>query len=211
MTFNAEYDALAGIGHACGHNLIATASLAAFVGVAAALKERATRFGLAGRVRLLGTPAEESGGGKKLLIDAGAFEDVDACFMSHPGPRINKASPFTGAAYGRSLASAQFTVSFFGKPAHAAMAPYQGVNALDGLTLAYNAISMLRQQTRPYDRIHFIVDRGGDAANIIPSYAVGDVQVRSATIRELEELKARVKKCFEGSAIATGCKMEIQE
>jgi amidohydrolase len=208
VTFNAEYDALPGIGHACGHNLIATSSLAGFLGVAAALKAS----GVPGRVRLLGTPAEEGGCGKQVLIDAGAFKDVNACFMSHPGPKQMNFDPtITGTAYGTSLASAKFTVAFTGKPAHAALAPYQGVNALDAMTLAYSAVSMLRQQTKEHDRIHFVIDQGGEASNVIPTRTSSTNQVRSATMKELRELRDRVKKCFEGSAIATGCTVEFEE
>ncbi|KAL4862777.1 hypothetical protein BDV12DRAFT_206989 [Aspergillus spectabilis] len=197
VIFNAEYDALPGIGHA-----------SSFLGVVAALKAS----GAPGRVRLLGTPAEEGGGGKQILVDAGAFKDVDACFMSHPAPcQMVSDATLTGEAYGTTLAMAKFTASFSGKPAHAGAAPYQGVNALDALTLAYNAVSMLRQQTKDHDRIHFIVEKGGDAPNVIPSKASSVNQVRSATMKELRELKARVKKCFEGSAIATGCMVEFQD
>ena len=204
VTFNAEYDALAGIGHGCGHNLIATSSLAAFLGVAAALKET----GIPGRVRLLGTPAEEGGGGKVFLVKAGAFRDVNACLMAHPGPPNGTS---TGAAYNTTVAMGRFNVSYFGKPAHAAGSPYQGINALDGLSLAYTAVSMLRQQTKPTDRIHFIIHEGGEAANIIPDLATGESQVRSTTIAEMRVLKERVKKCHVGAAIATDCKMMTEE
>jgi amidohydrolase len=207
VTFNAEYDALPGIGHACGHNLIATSSLASFLGVVSVLKQT----GIPGRVRLLGTPAEEGGGGKIRLVKAGAYDDVHACFMSHAGPSQLFKAPSTGSAYGTSLSMSKFAVSFEGKPAHAAFAPYLGVNALDAVSVAYSAIGLLRQQIKQHERIHFIIKHGGDAANVIPVAATSDNQVRSGSLKELRELKARVMKCFEGAAIATGCTMESTE
>ncbi|KAL2794036.1 hypothetical protein BJX66DRAFT_351457 [Aspergillus keveii] len=208
VAFNAEYDALPDIGHACGHNLVGTASLAAFLGVVAALKES----GIPGRVRLIGTPAEENLGGKAHLVRGGAFKDVDACLMTHPGPRgVFNQAPKTGNAYSTSLSMDKFIVSYSGKPAHAAMAPYQGVNALDAANLAYNAISMLRQQIKEHERIHFIIKHGGDAPNIIPIATKVDAQVRSGARSEIRALKARVLKCFEGAAVATGCTMKVED
>lgn len=148
VAFNAEYDALPDIGHACGHNLIAMMSIGAFLGLAEAIKT----YGIEGRVRLIGTPAEEGGGGKLKLIEAGAFRDVDACLMTHPGPEETSAG-FTGDAYMPTLANCKFSIHYTGKAAHAAMNPWQGVNALDAVVLAYNGISALRQQIRPDERI----------------------------------------------------------
>ncbi|KAL3428365.1 amidohydrolase [Phlyctema vagabunda] len=201
ITFNAEYDALPDIGHACGHNLIATSSIAAFLGVAGALKE----LKVPGRVRLLGTPAEEGGGGKIDLIDAGAYSDVDACLMVHPGAGKG------GAAYASSLATNNFNVHFTGKPAHAAAHPWDGINALDAVVLAYNGISALRQQIKPYERIHGIIVNGGQKSNIIPARTSLEYLVRSWTLQEAKDLKTRVKKCFEGAAIATGCTVDFEE
>ncbi|KAF3771399.1 Zn-dependent exopeptidase [Cryphonectria parasitica EP155] len=150
VIFNAEYDALPGIGHACGHNLIASASFAAFLGVAAALE----KSGVQGRVRLLGTPAEEGGGGKLKLIEAGAYKNCSACLTVHPGPGYRLSSPVRGVSYVPMLANVKKRVSFTGKEAHAAIAPWEGVNALDAVCLSYNAIAMLRQQIRPYERLH---------------------------------------------------------
>jgi amidohydrolase len=215
VVYNAEYDALPGIGHACGHNLIATASIASFLGVAAALKAS----NLPGRVRLYGTPAEEGGGGKLKLISAGAYKDVDACLMVHPGPPRPAPKSHdghgccvpTGKAYGTSLANKKFNVTYIGRPAHAAMAPYQGLNALDAVVLAYNGVSMLRQQTRTHDRIHGVILEGGQRPNVITSYAKSGYYVRSATLKEATALQKRVKGCLDGAATATGCEVEYQE
>lgn len=206
MAFNAEYDALPGIGHACGHNLIATISIGAFLGVAKAIKD----YAIPGRVRLIGTPAEEGGGGKLKLIDAGAYKDVDACLMVHPGPE-DAVSGFTGDAYMPTLANRKFSIHFNGKPAHASMAPWDGLNALDAVVLAYNAISALRQQIRPAERIHSVITQGGTRPNIIPAYASLDYYIRSPTLKGANELTERARRCFEGAALATGCKMEFIE
>lgn len=164
VVFNAEYDALPGIGHACGHNLIASASFAGFLGVVAALK----KSGAPGRVRLLGTPAEEGGGGKLHLIKNGAYKDASACLMTHPGPQYLLPKGITGVAAVKMLANVKMHVSFVGHTAHAAMEPWNGVNALDAVCLSYNAISMLRQQIRPYERIHGVIREGGDRPNVVP-------------------------------------------
>lgn len=157
VTFNVEYDALPGIGHACGHNLICTGSLAAFLGIVAAMKTHR----IAGRVRALGTPAEEGGGGKIKLIDAGAYKDVDACLMTHPFAAALIPAVFKGVAYGTCVASAKFGATFTGKPAHAAAAPHQGINALDAAVLAYNGVSVLRQQIKPDERLQVVILQGG--------------------------------------------------
>lgn len=206
VTFCAEYDALPGIGHACGHNLIATASLSAFFGLVARLKESK----IPGRVRLLGTPAEEGGGGKIKLIEAGAFAGVDAALMCHPIPSLPSLSKGVhGSAYGSCLAVSHFIVNFKGKSAHAAMAPWFGVNALDAVTLAYTAISMLRQQIQPTERINIVTKTDQNAKyNIIVDKAQVECAVRTDTLKQLESLKSRVLKCFEGAAIATGCEVE---
>lgn len=207
MTFNVEYDALPGIGHACGHNLIATGSVAAFLGVVAAMKEHR----IAGRVRALGTPAEEGGGGKIKLIDAGAYKDVDACLMTHPFAAALIPPVYKGVAYTTCVASAKFGATFTGKPAHAAAAPHEGINALDAAVLSYNGLSMLRQQIKDDERIQLIILKGGDAPNIIPSKSVLDMNVRSSSLEGTRALQQRVRKCFEGAAVATGCTVEFDE
>jgi amidohydrolase len=210
VTFNAEYDALPGIGHACGHNLIATSSIAAFLGVVAAMKQ----CSISGRVRLLGTPAEESGGGKIKLIDAGAYEGVHASLMTHPmSATVLSQAPghFTGIAYGTCIASAKFMATFTGKPAHAAAAPHEGINALDAAVLAYNGVSMLRQQIKPDQRIQGVILEGGDRPNIITPHSLLSYNVRASTVKETRVLQERVIKCFEGAALSTGCRVEFKE
>lgn len=214
VVYNAEYDALPDIGHACGHNLIATSSIASFLGVAAAIKES----GVPGRVRLYGTPAEEGGAGKVRLIDAGAYKDVDACLMVHPGPPSTQFSGMdghgccapSGSAYAKSLANKKFNVKFLGKEAHAAMAPFQGRNALDAVVLGYNGVSMLRQQTRPHDRIHSVILDGGSRPNVITSFTKTQYYVRSATLKEATALENRVRACMDGAATATQCEVEYE-
>jgi amidohydrolase len=202
IAFNAEYDALPGIGHACGHNLIATGSIAAFLGVVAVMKERS----IPGRVLLLGTPAEEGGGGKLKIIAAGAYNDVSACFMTHPFSTRGE-----NIAYGTCMASAKFRATFTGKPAHAAAAPHEGINALDAAVLAYSGISMLRQQIKPDQRIQGVILEGGAKPNIITPKSLLDYNVRGSTLKETRALQERVVKCFEGAAIATGCEIGFQE
>lgn len=228
VVFNAEYDALPGVGHACGHNLIATASFAAFLGAVAALKKAGP--GTPGRVQLLGTPAEEGGGGKIKLINAGAYKDVAACLMVHPAPSAASLAAAAGAmggndaaggmgaalakaaaagvrevAYVRMLACVKYSVYFTGKEAHAAMAPWAGVNALDAVCLSYNGISMLRQQIHPHERIHGVFREAGTRPNVTPAHTAVDYYVRSDTLSHAEALWRRVKNCFEGAATATGC------
>ncbi|KAL4787102.1 hypothetical protein BJX76DRAFT_345779 [Aspergillus varians] len=206
VTFNAEYDALPDIGHACGHNLIATASIAAYLAVAAALKAS----GLPGRVRLLGTPAEENAAGKAMLVAAGAYDDVDACIMLHPGSRSRHAGK-AGTSFARTLATERIRVRFTGRSAHASMYPFNGLNALDASTLMYTAVSMLRQQIRPYERIHGVIDQGGKVPNVIPDMTEMTYFIRSWTLAEAKALRERVERCVEGTAIATGCGWEVED
>ncbi|KAI1141444.1 hypothetical protein F5Y05DRAFT_410000 [Hypoxylon sp. FL0543] len=158
----AEYDALPQIGHACGHNLIATSSIAAFLGAAAALRQS----GASGRLRILGTPAEEGGGGKAKLIDAGAFDDdVSAAIMAHPlcGHQLsNESGTYSGLAAMKMIASHKFRTEFRGKTAHAANEPWNGVNALDAAVAAYSSVGLLRQQMKPDERT---VDHKSKPAN----------------------------------------------
>ena len=206
VCFNAEYDALPKIGHACGHNLIATASIGAFLGVAAALKKSK----LPGRVRLIGTPAEEEGGGKLHIIEAGAYDDVDACLMIHPAAHKRFPDGVTGVAYSKSSANVKFRAHFIGKSAHAATAPWQGINALDAVCLAYNGVSMLRQQMQPHERVHGVIAEGGTRPNVITASASVDYYCRGSSLKEAEDLKGRVIKCFDGAAMATGCSVEYE-
>ncbi|KAK5132605.1 hypothetical protein LTR08_008804 [Meristemomyces frigidus] len=200
VSFNAEYDALAGIGHACGHNLIAVTSLAGALATAYVICEKQ----LAGKVVLFGTPAEEGGGGKIKLLNAGAYEDnqVDISLISHPG-----ISP--DAALVRTAAYSAFKCEYFGKEAHAAARPWDGINALDALITAYNAISVLRQQTQPGDIIQGQITHGGLRPNIIHAYSAGRFVVRSSSRARLEALTKRVNACFEAGATATGAELKI--
>jgi amidohydrolase len=190
-----EYDALPDIGHACGHNIIATAALGAGV----ALAGLADELGI--RVTVLGTPAEEGGGGKVDLIDAGALGDAAAAMMIHPSPDDLLDPSFQ--------ARSSFTVEYFGKESHAAFAPHVGVNALDGFVQAYMNVATLRQQILPTDRVHCIIDHGGEATNIIPSYTRSTWGIRSGDGSRLEDLIPKVHACFEAAAQATGCRVAI--
>ena len=192
----AEYDALPGIGHGCGHNIIATASVGAGVAVDAVREE------VGGSVVVIGTPAEEVYGGKVLMARRGAFEGLDAAMLCHPGSR--------NAAYAHALACAELTVEYFGKEAHAAARPEAGVNALDALIIAFNGIAALRQHIRSSARIHGIITEGGQAPNIVPGHAAGSFLVRAEDEEYLEELKGRVIACFEAGAQATGARLEYR-
>jgi amidohydrolase len=164
-------------------------------------------------IRLLGTPAEESGGGKIRLLDNGAYKDVDACLMLHPAPmapdRPDLLSLATAPA-GGFLANDKVRVTYTGKPAHAAAAPWEGVNALDAVVAAYVNISLLRQQMQPTQRVHGIIVNGGDRPNIIPWSASVDYYIRSPTLASLKPLTEKVVKCFEAAAVATGCEVGFE-
>lgn len=214
VVFNAEYDALPGIGHACGHNLIATSSIAAFIATCESMKAHAKSSPETGfTVRLLGTPAEENFGGKVKLINAGAYKDVDACLMVHPVP-MSPGDPnllsMATVIEGGFLANHKLQVTFTGKPAHAAAAPWEGLNALDAVVSAYVNISLLRQQILPNQRIHGTISNGGDRPNIIPMSATVDYCIRAANKKQLAQLTERVVKCFEAAATATGCKVDFE-
>jgi len=192
----AEYDALPKIGHGCGHNLIAAASLGAVVALRLILGDEA------GGLVLVGTPAEEGGGGKVRLAEAGVFEEMDAAMMFHPG---STNIPGKGM-----LGRIKFNIEFFGRSAHASGTPDKGINALDALILAYSSINAYRQHLRPDGRIHGIITHGGDAPNIIPDYAAGLFYVRAGSRTYRDELFERVKKCCKGAALATGAEFKIE-
>jgi amidohydrolase len=193
----AEYDALPGLGHACGHNIIAASA----VGTALALAEVADALGLT--VALIGTPAEESGGGKALLLAAGTFDDIAAAVMLHPGP--------VDIAAARSLALSEVTVRYRGRESHAAVAPYLGINAADAATVAQVAIGLLRQQMAPGQLAHGIVTDGGTATNVIPGRAALQYTMRATESDSLRELEGRMYACFAAGALATGCEYDIDE
>lgn len=198
----AEYDALPEVGHACGHNLIGTSAVGATMALAT------VRDQLGGRVVCLGTPAEESAvensGGKAHLLAAGVFDDVDAAIMMHPG--TNHAVFYEG-----SLAARGADFAFHGKSAHAAVAPHQGINALDAVIQTFNGVSALRQQVRQDVRIHGIITDGGRAPNVIPAYAACRFRVRARDAGYLEKVFDRVVRCAEAGALATGSRLKWRE
>ncbi|XP_019852998.1 PREDICTED: peptidase M20 domain-containing protein 2-like [Amphimedon queenslandica] len=194
-----EYDALPEIGHACGHNLIAAAGLGAGVAIKAYLESSGTP----GTLTVLGTPAEEGGGGKVLLMDRGAFNDFDIAIMVHPAP--------VEIIVGYINARVTLSVEFTGKAAHAAAFPWEGVNALDAAVLAYTNVSLLRQQMKPTWRVHAVFTNGGTKPNIIPEKASLLYYVRAPNLKELGVLRGKVTSCFESAATATGCTVEIKE
>lgn len=182
--------------------MIASSSLAAFLITADALREN----GVEGRVRLLGTPAEEAGGGKIDLLEAGAYKGVDACLMGHPD---TSSGDLSGVILVSTMARASATVTFRGVNAHAGYAPWMGKNALDAAVAAYTNLSMLRQQIQPNQRLHAIISRGGDRPNVIPHLTEMMVTVRAETDAELQKTCKRVIACFEGAATAAGCTLEF--
>ena len=191
----AEYDALPGIGHACGHNIIAAAAAGAGIGLAGLADD----LGLT--ITVLGTPAEEGGGGKILMLERGAFDGLDAAMMVHPAAVEMAAMPGTAVSV--------FDVSYRGTPAHAGAYPERGVNAADAMTVAQVAIGLLRQQTTGTDRIQGIVTEAGTAANVIPDASRGEWIVRADSEDALTALTARVQRCFEAGALATGCELSL--
>ncbi|PBK99551.1 amidohydrolase [Armillaria gallica] len=200
LGINSEMDGLCGIGHACGHNLIAISGC----GVAIAVKATLEALNIPGKIILLGTPAEERVGGKIILLERGAYKDMDLCIMCHPGP-----GPSNSANFGTTTALQEAEVEYFGHSAHAGAAPWEGTNALDAAFLAYSSISVLRQQIKPDHRIHGILGGKNWTANVIPDYAHMTWIVRAPTHGEVGEFAERVKACFEAAALATGCKVKI--
>ncbi|GAB3240946.1 M20 family metallopeptidase [Mycolicibacterium hippocampi] len=193
----AEYDALPEMGHACGHNIIAASA----VGTALALAEVADELGLT--VVLLGTPAEEAGGGKALMLQAGVFDDIAATVMLHAGP--------IDIAAARSLALSEATIRYVGRESHAAVAPYLGINAADAVTVTQVAIGLLRQQLAPGQMMHGIVTDGGQAPNVIPARAEMRYAMRATDSESLRELESRMAGCFAAGAVATGCEHVVTE
>ncbi len=194
----AEYDSLPGVGHACGHNLIAAMA----VGAALAAAKAADDAGLT--ITVLGTPAEEVGnaGGKVLMLERGAFQGLHAAMMVHPAP-MDMLQP-------KIIAASMFDVHYTGKEAHASAFPELGINAADALTIAQTSIGLLRQHIRQTDRIHGICTHGGDAPNIVPAHTSARYIVRGETVQAMEELRVKVRRCFEAGALATGSKLEIK-
>ena len=195
-----EYDALPEIGHACGHNLIAEAGVAAGLGLKVALESSNAPKG---RLTVMGTPAEEGGGGKEYLIRNGAFKDVDIALMVHPAPYSSTNPLFNDRT--------QLKITYTGKAAHAAAFPWEGVNALDAAVMAYTSVSVLRQQMKPTWRVHGVITNGGAKPNIIPEKAVIEYYIRAPNKTELAVLREKMESCFEAAAKATNCSMEIVE
>jgi amidohydrolase len=193
----AEYDCLPGIGHACGHNLIAAMAVGA--GIAAA--KVANEVGLT--VSVIGTPAEEAGdgGGKILLLERGGYKGMHAAMMVHPAP-FDVVDPAI-------IACSTFEVRYTGKEAHASAFPERGINAADAFTVAQTAIGLLRQHIRSTDRIHGIITKGGDAPNVIPAHTAAKYIVRAKTLADLDVIKTKVLRCFEAGALATGSTLDI--
>ncbi|KAF5352090.1 hypothetical protein D9758_009388 [Tetrapyrgos nigripes] len=195
---NSEMDALPGVGHACGHNLIAIAGVA----VACAMKAALERFDISGTVKLLGTPAEEAAVGKIILLQKGAYDNMDICLMCHPAP-----GPKGSVSLSSSLAIKGFEAEYFGHTAHAALSPWEGVNALDAAVLAYNNVNALRQHLKPDIRVHGIFKGKDWVTNIIPDYAMYHVAVRAPTLARQEA--AAERSVFRSGALATGCTSKI--
>lgn len=193
----AEYDCLPGIGHACGHNIIAAMA----VGAAIAAAKVANDVGLT--VSVIGTPAEEAGdsGGKILLLERGGYTGMHAAMMVHPAP-FDVVDPAI-------IACSTFEVRYTGKESHASAFPERGINAADALTVAQTAIGLLRQHIRSTDRIHGIITKGGDAPNVIPAHTAAKYIVRAKTLAELDAIKTKVLRCFEAGALATGSTLDI--
>jgi amidohydrolase len=193
----AEYDSLPGIGHACGHNIIAASAL----GAALAAAKVADEVGLT--VTVMGTPAEEVGNssGKILLLERGGFDGIHAAMMVHPAP--------FDMLRAKIISASMFEVRYTGKESHSSAFPELGVNAADALTIAQTALGLLRQHIRSTDRIHGIVTNGGVAPNVVPAHTSARYIIRSETLNQLTELRPRVQRCFEAGALATGSKLEM--
>jgi len=195
IAYLCEYDALPGLGHACGHHLICTMSMAAAIGLKSVIDS------IGGTIRVYGTPAEETSGAKVPMAAAGLFDDVDIALMAHPYSRYE--------ASGNSLAMDAIQYDFTGKSAHAAASPHEGINALDAVLMLFNAVNALRQQIRSDSRIHGIITDGGKAPNIIPDFASAQFYIRSADRSYTNELTCRVLACAEGAAKQTGCTLSV--
>jgi amidohydrolase len=191
-----EYDALPEIGHACGHNLIATAALGASLAIGSIKKD------IPGKLVFMGTPAEEDIGGKIAMVDAGLFKDVDAAMMFHPSAGYTMVGR-------KGLAMTEVKIEFFGKPAHAAASPEKGINALDAVIQTFNGINALRQHIKMTSRIHGIITHGGVKPNIVPEYAAAEFYVRAVENNYCMELVKKVEDCAKGASSATGAKLKF--
>jgi amidohydrolase len=197
VAFLAEYDALPGLGHACGHNLIGASAMGAGLATKAVLPQ------LTGMVQVIGTPGEEGGGGKAILVEGGVFKGVDAAMMVHPSSH--------NMTRRRSLTSYKVIIEFFGKTAHAAAKPDEGINALEAMILTYNGVNSLRQHIRDDARIHGVITHGGEAPNIVPDYAAAKFYVRAADTPYCTQVLEKLRACAEGAARATGARLKLDE
>jgi len=198
IAFLSEYDALPGIGHGCGHNLLGATNTGAGIVLSQLMKD----YNIPGKVIVYGTPAEETSGAKVAMADNGAFNDVDIALEVHPGSKFSRS--------GTSLAMEAIEFVFKGKTSHAAAAPEKGINALDAAIQTFVNINALRQHSLPSSRIHGVITEGGKAANIVPDLAIAQFYVRATTKTYLVELIEKVKNCARGAALATGAKLEIR-
>lgn len=200
IAFLAEYDALPGLGHACGHNLIGTISVAAAIALSETIEE------IGGEIVVFGTPAEEggpNGSAKASYVKAGLFNNIDAALMIHPSGKTATTSP--------SLAVDPLDFHFYGKSAHAAASPEEGINALDAVIQLYNGINALRQQLPSDVKIHGVITEGGKAPNIIPDYASARFFIRAATRKRCVEITEKVRNIAKGAALATGTTVKINQ
>ncbi|WP_326908096.1 M20 family metallopeptidase [Sedimentibacter sp. MB31-C6] len=195
VAYMAEYDALPGIGHGCGHNLLGAVS----TGAGIVLKQIIDEIG--GKVIVFGTPAEETSGAKVIYVENQEFDDVDIAMMAHPGNEYTKS--------GTSLALEPIQFEFFGKTSHAAASPEKGINALDAAISTFNSINALREHIRSDSRVHGVIIEGGKAANVVPDYTKVQFYVRSTTKTYNEELLEKIKNCAKGAALVTGCELKI--
>lgn len=195
IAYLAEYDALPEIGHGCGHNLLGTVS----TGAGIVLSKLVDKIG--GKVIVFGTPAEETSGAKVIMADKGAFDKVDVAMMTHPSDDFFKS--------GESLALEPLEFTFRGKSSHAASAPEDGINALDGVIQTFNGINALREHILPDAKIHGVIVEGGRAANVVPDLAIAQFYIRAKTKEYLEELSNKVKNCARAASLSTGTKLEI--
>lgn len=195
IAYLSEYDALPGIGHGCGHNLLGATNTGAAIVLKSVIDD------LGGKVYLFGTPAEETSGAKVAMADQGSFYDVDIAISAHPSSIYYKS--------GNSLALEPLQFTFRGKSAHAASDPEKGINALDGVIQTFNSINALREHILPSSRIHGVIIEGGKAANVVPDLAIAQFYVRTTTKAYLKELSEKVKNCARAAALATGTQLEI--
>lgn len=202
VAFLAEYDALPDVGHGCGHNLIAISNVAAGLGAKAALG------GLAGRIQVIGTPAEEGGGGKIRLLEAGVFADVDVSLSSHPGAHLT-IIPREVEGPRALLAMIGFRYAYHGTSAHAAVSPHEGVNALNAVIRLFSGIDALRQHLRDDVRIHGIITDGGKAPNVVPDFAAANFMLRARDREYLRTVVEKVRAVAEGAALETGARLEV--